>query len=1094
MLTFTYNDIKSETDSGSYQRGLAYFKSGMVEHLKIIQARKSAVVLYSEVEGSGYHPYEQNISIYQEHGEIEIDGNCSCPVGYNCKHVVASCLQYLLMNNVVAADKSTGRAIKQVDASLSWLDDFIATSVPQTSYSSVASDEFISYALMSSSSGIGITVKLLKNRYLKKGGLGKGRAVSLYDFTDGYFLNGCLQDIDREIGAILDAQNENTWNQRELIISGELGYLVLCKIIDSGRCHWLSPQSPVIKMGEPRDLQLNWVNAGNGKQRLDMKVKPDCLILKSQPALYLDSAANEVGEIKGADFNLKQWQMLLDMPHIPETICAQFSQRLLSCPDAKLPPPQKIDIIQIKEPTIPGLFLYGVINAETGYRAHFMRLRFHYGDYEVRILPSLAVTNFVEKDKAISIYRDLPTEQAAVELLKNEGFQTTPGEYQGDVMLAAISSMSYQTSADRWQDFLQQKLPELENQGWLIEKDASFQIEFLQVDDWNVEIESDNDWFDLRFDLDVAGIKIPLLPLIAQVLHSYEINNLPETISLPLGDRMGGSKYLQIPVERIRPIFQTLYELYNTESISKDGKLRLSRFDATRLAELEDNCNNELNWSGGEAMRQLGRKLKNFKGIKKVAPPRGLKASLRDYQQQGLNWLQFLREFEFNGILADDMGLGKTVQTLTHLLKEKEAKRMVKPCLILAPTSLMSNWRREAELFTPNLRVLVLQGAERKKDFDKINQYDLILSTYPLLVRDQETLLAHDYYYLILDEAQVIKNPLAKAARMARNVNCQHRLCLTGTPMENHLGELWALFDFLMPGCLGDKKAFNQFYRNPIEKQGDAEQRQRLVRRITPFMLRRSKSEVVKELPEKTEIIRATTFDKQQAALYESIRLSMQKKVRDAIKQKGLAGSHITILDALLKLRQTCCDPKLLSLAQAKKVKSSAKLEMLMEMLPEMLEEGRRILLFSQFTKMLAIIEQELKNKKISYTKLTGQTTKRDEVIERFKSGEVNVFLISLKAGGVGLNLTQADTVIHYDPWWNPAVEKQATDRAHRIGQSKAVFVYKLIAENTLEEKIMDMQARKQALADGIYSEKDSAKKLKLTADDLQELFAPLSV
>jgi len=244
-------------------------------------------------------------------------------------------------------------------------------------------------------------------------------------------------------------------------------------------------------------------------------------------------------------------------------------------------------------------------------------------------------------------------------------------------------------------------------------------------------------------------------------------------------------------------------------------------------------------------------------------------------------------------------------------------------------------------------------------------------------------------------------------------------------------------------------------------------------------MLRRSKSEVVKELPKKTEIIRSVALDKKQAALYESIRLSMEKKVRDAIKQKGLARSHITILDALLKLRQTCCDPKLLSLEQAKKVKSSAKMEMLMEMLPEMLEEGRRVLLFSQFTKMLAIIEEQLKKRNINYTKLTGSTTDREKVIDEFKQGKADVFLISLKAGGVGLNLTEADTVIHYDPWWNPAVENQATDRAHRIGQNKAVFVYKLITENTLEEKILLMQARKQALADGVYS--------------IQELFAPLN-
>ena len=1082
MLNFTQNDIKNETDAGSYQRGLSYFKQDRVISLNVNVINEMSVALSSEVIGSGFNSYEQMIIVDQNFGGININGQCACPVGFNCKHVVAGCLEYLSRKN--------SEALANTSYSLAWLSDFAAAGTQGRLHQSDTGNEFVSYTLKHSNTAGGLKVDFLRNRYLKKGGLGKGREVSLYTLCNQYSTPDYVQDIDQEIALILKSQTDDYWSDDDITLSGELGYLSLSKMLDTGRCHWLTPQNPALRMADSRELQLNWKDEINGDKHLEIALQPGAIALNTRPALYIDIANNEIGQIKGADFTAQQWAMLLNMPAIPAEACEKFSQQLLTtCPSTPLPPPQKIDLIQITEPAVPRLFLYGEVDPDNGQRAHFIRLRYRYGIYEVRALPRVSINGFIEENKSISIHRDLTVEKNAADTLLNEGFECIEDGQQDDILFIAASD-SFASSAALWQDFLDNRRLQLEAEGWEIEMDSSFQLEFLQVDNWDVEIESDNDWFDLRFDLEVKGKKIPLLPLIADLLNSHELNNLPEVITLS----MGNSKYLQFPMERIRPIFQTLYELFNMESIDEDGKLRLSRFDATRLAELEDSCSNELNWRGGKAMRQLGRKLKNFKGIKKVTPPRGLTATLRDYQQQGLNWLQFLREFEFNGILADDMGLGKTVQTLAHLLKEKEAKRLNKPCLILAPTSLMSNWRREAEQFTPKLKVLILQGAERKQHFDKINQYDLILSTYPLLVRDHETLLAHDYYYLILDEAQVIKNPRAKAARLARDVNCDHRLCLTGTPMENHLGELWALFDFLMPGCLGEQKSFNQNYRYPIEKQGNDEQRQRLVRRIAPFMLRRSKSEVVKELPEKTEIIRSTTLDKQQAALYESIRLSMQKKVRDAIKQKGLARSHITILDALLKLRQTCCDPKLLSLAQAKKVKSSAKLEMLMEMLPEMLEEGRRILLFSQFTKMLAIIEQELKNRKINYTKLTGQTTKRDEVIERFKRGEADVFLISLKAGGVGLNLTEADTVIHYDPWWNPAVENQATDRVHRIGQNKAVFVYKLITENTLEEKILDMQARKQALADGVYSKEGSGKDLTLTADDLQELFAPLEV
>jgi SNF2 family DNA or RNA helicase len=559
-------------------------------------------------------------------------------------------------------------------------------------------------------------------------------------------------------------------------------------------------------------------------------------------------------------------------------------------------------------------------------------------------------------------------------------------------------------------------------------------------------------------------------------------------LSIPIGNH----NYLTLPSDKIKPFLAILIELFNSTTLGKDGALKLSRFNAATLADMEEQSYGLFSLTGGKELRELGQKLKNFTGIQDVALPVNLQAELRHYQQQGLNWLQFLREYKFAGILADDMGLGKTIQTLAHLLLEKQNGLMTLPCLIIAPTSLMSNWRRETERFTPDLRVLTLQGAERKQLFDKINDYDLVLTTYPLLHRDEETLLKHEYHYLILDEAQTIKNPTSLAAQLARQIKTNHRLCLTGTPMENHLGELWAQFDFLMPGFLGDSATFKRLYRTPIEAHGDSRQKSRLSRRLAPFMLRRTKQDVLKELPAKTEIIRSVPLYAKQAALYESIRLTMEKKVRDAIAEKGLSRSHITILDALLKLRQTCCDPRTLPLKEAQKVKESAKLDLLMEILPEQLEEGRRILIFSQFTRMIELIEAELDARKIAYSKLTGQTRKRDEAIGLFKSGEVNVFLISLKAGGVGLNLTEADTVIIYDPWWNPAAESQAADRAHRIGQDKPVFVYKLITENTVEEKIIAMQERKRALAESIYKDGAKEESLKLTADDLTALFEPL--
>jgi len=450
-----------------------------------------------------------------------------------------------------------------------------------------------------------------------------------------------------------------------------------------------------------------------------------------------------------------------------------------------------------------------------------------------------------------------------------------------------------------------------------------------------------------------------------------------------------------------------------------------------------------------------------------------------------------LREHNLSGVLADDMGLGKTIQTLAHVLAEKEAGRLNRPALIVMPTTLIHNWREEAQRFAPDLKLLELNGPQRKNRFDQIGQHELILTTYALLWRDQQVFIKHDYHLLILDEAQYVKNAATRAGIAIRELRAQHRLCLTGTPLENHLGELWAQFDFLLPGFLGSQQDFTKRWRAPIEKGGDAVRRELLVRRIRPFMLRRRKDEVATELPPKTTIVRSIYLEEAQRDLYETVRAAMHEKVRAALAAQGFARSHIIVLDALLKLRQVCCDPRLVKLKKAKKVKKSAKLDLLLEMLPELIEEGRRILLFSQFTGMLSLIVTALKKAAIPYVILTGDTTDRITPIQHFQKGKVPLFLISLKAGGVGLNLTSADTVIHYDPWWNPAVEDQATDRAHRIGQNKPVFVYKLIIANSIEEKIVSLQQKKASLVKSILSE-DATDTVKFSADDIEALFEPL--
>jgi SNF2 family DNA or RNA helicase len=618
--------------------------------------------------------------------------------------------------------------------------------------------------------------------------------------------------------------------------------------------------------------------------------------------------------------------------------------------------------------------------------------------------------------------------------------------------------------------------------------------------DWKA-VTAQKNWFDVEMGIEHEGQRINLLPLLAKLVHNQlSLHSMESLLKLP-DDKIftvaiSHHQELQISMKRLKKILMLFTELYEEDILSGNEQLRLSALRALQLSQLKETLEiKHLKWQGDTTAAKLIEKFDAFKKNQSVPVtlPKEFCGELRLYQQNGVHWLQFLRNTGFGGILADDMGLGKTVQVLAHLLLEKNKKSSQLPTLIVTHTSLVMNWAREAKRFTPQLSVLVLQGHARKEYFNKFHQYDAVITTYPLLIRDEEILCRQEYHILILDEAQYIKNLYSRAGQVARNLSAVQRLCLTGTPIENHLGELWALFHFLLPGLLGDKKQFHRLFRLPIEKNQDSERLQSLRQRISPFFLRRIKQDVLTELPEKIEIVRPVLLTDIQRETYENIRISLHQEVLSAIQLQGVARSQIYILSALLKLRQVCCDPRLLkNHPEIFDESASAKLQLLLELLPPLILQGRRILLFSQFTEMLAFIEQALNTHHIKYIKLTGKTENRDEVIQTFQRGEVPLFLVSLKAGGVGLNLTRADTVIHYDPWWNPAVENQATDRAHRIGQDKTVFVYKLITSNTIEEKIMALQQEKKSLFDAILSGNQLTFE-KFSAEDIENLFAPLT-
>ncbi|MCX7096742.1 MAG: SNF2-related protein [Methylococcales bacterium] len=1074
------SDIRYECGDSSYEKGRSYFENGRVINLLVVSEEELSLQLNASVKGNDPLPYQQLIRITwrPDYSTAQIQGTCSCPVGNNCKHIVAACLMY-------QGAKQTPTSSPAPDAScLAWLDSLIA---PESLQHNIY-EEFIAYILKPGNSRHTCTVEFLIIKANKSGRLGKARKATLNTLRYSYSYLSYINPLDEEVAKLLSAL---TTYKGEPLVSGVIGHLVLSKLIKSGRLFWENVESTALTAGANRDLTFNWHLQDNRFYQLSVDIQPSAMLLLTDPPLYLDTIEGTLGSFNTCLPTAGQFNKIVSAPLIPAEYADEFSYKLaIEHPDLHLPAPKKVALTDLDGLTPkPILFLYG-LQLDAQHYGHFMALSFNYDGFTIFADAPEEYSTIKTNQGFVRIKRDMEAEQRARNCLIESGFTitSTGKNAQPGLNFFTGAAMAIE-SALIWHKFFQASMPELKLAGWVIDIDESFKLNFQNAQNFAVEIsETQNDWFEMQFNVEIDGQPYPLLPLIMPVLENYDPGNLPDTLTLALGNH----KYLSVASSTLKPILAVLFELFNTNPLEKDGTVKVSRFNAASLADLEAQSYGLFSLTGGKALRELGKKLKNFSGIKNVPQPVNFHAELRHYQQQGLNWLQFLREYNFAGILADDMGLGKTVQTLAHLLLEKQSGRMILPCLIIAPTSLMGNWRREAARFTPELSVLTLQGAERRPLFDKINDHDLILTTYPLLPRDEENLLKHEYHFLILDEAQTIKNPSSIAAQLVRKINTQHRLCLTGTPMENHLGELWAQFDFLMPGFLGDSASFRKHYRTPIEIYGDMTQKSHLSHRIAPFMLRRTKLGVANELPLKTEIIRTVPLYPKQAALYESIRLTMEKKVRDAIAEKGLARSHITILDALLKLRQTCCDPRTLPLKEARKVKASAKLDLLMEMLPELLEEGRRILIFSQFTRMIALIEDELNSKNIAYSKLTGQTRKRDEAIDRFKSGEAAVFLISLKAGGVGLNLTEADTVIIYDPWWNPATESQAADRSHRIGQNKPVFVYKLITENTVEEKIIAMQERKRALAESIYNDNSKEEPLKLTAQDLTALFAPL--
>ena len=606
-------------------------------------------------------------------------------------------------------------------------------------------------------------------------------------------------------------------------------------------------------------------------------------------------------------------------------------------------------------------------------------------------------------------------------------------------------------------------------QGWAVEAEGK---KLRTGRSFNVDVKSGVDWLDLRASFDFGGGTIVELPRLLEALRRGDNR-------VQLGDGTVGL-LPEAWLKKLDPILR----------MGEDGQSDELRYRTSHAAFLDVLVSEAAEANLDQSFTAYRQKLAAFSGIAPLEPDPAFIGELRPYQKQGLGWLEFLEQFGFGGCLADDMGLGKTVQVLAHLHKRsvtlKERGEVSLPTLIVAPTSLIYNWQDEAKRFTPTLKVLAHVGASRMRDVKSLSKYDLIVTSYGTLRSDVEMLQSFSFDYVVLDEAQAIKNESTQSAKAVRALKAQHRLAMSGTPVENRIAELGSIFRFLNPGMLDSAAVFGELFSSSGKLTGS--KLETLARALRPFILRRTKEQVLPELPGKTESTVYCVLEPDQQKEYDELAAHYRDSLKKKIKSAGLGKSRMHVLEALLRLRQLACHPGLIDSGRVGE--SSAKLDLLEDELQEVMDSGRKALVFSQFTSMLSIVRQRLDAKGIVYEYLDGSTTDRKERVEHFQNDpNVRVFLISLKAGGVGLNLTAADYCFILDPWWNPASEAQAIDRAHRIGQVNHVFAYRLIARGTVEEKILSLQAAKRQLVEGIIAD-DGNVMADITAKDLDFLFS----
>lgn len=1041
-------DLKDKVPDMIFRQGLDYFKDGRVKIKHVDNLSVTATVL-------GTHPYLT---------KLNVDGNsfmstCTCPYKYTCKHAVAVALK-------VIDDQATTEEKPEEEAT-NWREYFeklIAIQRVDSDFSQEVRWKLIYIIHITENYW---NIKPVKVYMKKDGTYGRIQEPSFNELS--------AQNVFRTSGDLIAISYlERLQSQQSSVYyRGRLETSYLKFGLDAGQIFNLLRTSEIhiknedgtigtrVRFGHtPWKLRFKMI-AENGHYRFqpyfvrfeeEVMIDKDTKILTVNPIWFYRN-----GKLYQCDFPLsyayiksfidEKLQITLSKNEY-QSFISEYLAKLPIFPYVDFPP--GIEVHEVRDIDARRLYIEEMDDQLV------VSLSFMYENIEIAYSQSndTYLHYDTKSQQIIRVHRDLDTEEAARQRVLDSGIaEDTPGLFY-----------AWFEDSLNW---LFDGLPALSKEGFEImgeENLVRFKVKRASAN-FGVNISSEEDWFDIELNLEFDGVPVSLEEL-KKALRAQK-------------------KYVKLKDGTIARLPEKLIEKFNyiiNFGRVDDASIRFANHHMSFVDKLLVEADHKkLDNLSEEKLKKLDK----FDKIKSYELPKNFSGELRDYQKAGFDWLNFLREFSFGGILADDMGLGKTIQTLAMLrgILNKDPKGCN---LIVAPTSVIFNWVSEIERFAPDLIYHVHYGTRRSKDIRKLKKYQLILTTYGHLRRDIEFLRDIRFTYVILDESQNVKNPQSETSKAVRLLEGINKLALTGTPVENNTMDLWSQFAFVNPGLLGDQHFFKETFMRPIEKEQNVEVANTLKRLIFPFILRRTKEDVATELPPKVEsVIYSPMLDAQQA-LYDKWRLSYRDSILEEIESKGFNKSKFKVLEGLTKLRQIACHPALVNSAFEH---SSGKFDAMKEMVEEIISENHKVLIFSQFVQMLQRIKTHFDNEGINYSYLDGSTKDREAAVRSFQEDpEVRTFLISLKAGGTGLNLTAADYVIHYDPWWNPAVEMQATDRAYRIGQTRKVFAYKLISKDSVEEKILRLQQSKKELVESLISTEETFFK-SLSKEDILELF-----